>query len=371
MIHYICRNGQQDTVVPFLCAAGGALRNTLRITPYEDIFSRGSLAAGHLIFTDMDRLSGHELEAAHMIARSMRDAVPGIRVLNEPARSRQRYSLLTTLWKEGVNPFRAARLDDTIPALRYPVFIRREDGAFGPETDLLYSEEELQDAIANLPARGLPLRGRIAVEYCAEKNADGYYRKYGAFRVADRILPQHIQFSRHWMVKQDTNVITPAFVAEEEQYIRQNPHEAELRTIFDRAHVEFGRIDYAFAGGRLIVYEINSNPAFPHGNHRNGREHLRQEAGRRLVEALQEADAPLTTTGTVRCFPRGGGVQTSPARANAPQRIFQMVGKSALLDRAIALYWKAVPESLRRMIPAELKKSTMYMLSWLFMREPG
>jgi len=363
MIHYICRNGHRDTVVPFLCAAGSALRNVLRVTTYEEIFSGAALAAGHLIFTDLDRLSGQEIEAAHAAATSMREAVPDVRVLNEPALALQRFSLLTALWKDGTNPFRAARLDGDIPALNYPVFIRREDGAFGPETELLYSEEELRAAVAALPGRGLPLRGRIAVEFCAEPDADGYYRKYGAFRVGDRILPQHIQFSRHWVVKQDTGFVAPSFVAEETDYIRDNPHEAALRAIFERAHVEFGRIDYAFSGGRLIVYEINTNPAFPFGNHRNGRQHLRREAARHLAEALREIDTPLATTQTVQCAPPCGG--------EAPERIFQLAGRSPLLDRALALYWKAVPESLRRLIPREMKKVAMQALSGFFMREPG
>lgn len=364
MIHYICREGQQDTVAPFLIEAGGALRNLVTVTSYEKIFSSGRLPAGHLIFTDLDLLSGDELEAAQTIADKLRAAVSGVRVFNEPARVLQRYALLTMLRNAGINPFRAVRLDDDIPALTFPVFIRREDGASGPETDLLHDENELAGAIAALPARGLPLRGRIAVEYCAESCAEGYFRKYGAFRIGDHILPQHILFSRHWIVKQESSVITPALVAEETHYIADNPHKDALLEIFERAHVDFGRIDYGFANGRIAVYEINTNPTFPHGDHRNGREHLRKAAALRLVEVLRSLDTPLPVTGRVAC--------AVPARlragpgAVAPGRSFQLVGRSALLDRLIALYWKIVPEDVRRGMPKELKRSAMHVLDRLF-----
>lgn len=367
MIHYICRDGQQDTVAPFLVAAGAALRGVLSVTPYERIFSEGSLQAGHLIFTDLDLLSGPELEAAQAIAESIRAVLPGVRILNEPARVLQRYALITALWAEGLNPFRAVRLDDAIPQLKYPVFIRREDGALGPESGLLYLKKELVDAIAELPVRGLPLRGRIAVEYCAEKCEAGYFRKYGAFRIGAHILPQHILFSRQWMVKQNTSVTTPMLIAEETRYIEGNSHEDELMRIFELAKVEFGRIDYGFVDGRLVVYEINTNPAFPYGYHRNGREHLRKAAGQKLIDVLRELDSPLPASGNIQCQP-SGGLRILQAAAGGPMRGFQLVGRSAWLDRAIAFYWKAIPEHVRRILPTDIKRSAMLVLDRMFAR---
>jgi hypothetical protein len=37
-------------------------------------------------------------------------------------------------------------------------------------------------------------------------------------------------------------------------------HEASLREIFRLARIEYGRMDYALLGGRLQVWEINTNP---------------------------------------------------------------------------------------------------------------
>jgi hypothetical protein len=366
MIHYICRNGEQNTIAPFLCTTGSALQNVIRVTSYEEIFAEGALAAGHLIFTDLDRLSGYELEAAQVVAKAMRDATPGVRILNEPVQVLLRYSLITMLWKEGLNPFRAVRLDGAIPTLRYPVFIRREDGALGPESGLVQSEKELRDVMAELLARGCPLRGRLAVEYCAERSSDGYFRKYGAFRVDARILPQHIQFSRHWVVKQDTGVVTPPLVDEEMDYIRGNPHEGALRAVFDCAKVGFGRIDYSFVGGRLVVYEINTNPMFPSGNHRNGRQHLRRMVGQKLVEALRELDSPLPRADAVRFILPSLVFRALPLLWIKPGSIAQLLGRSALLDRIISLYWRVIPESLRRRLPTGLKMSATHVLDLFF-----
>jgi hypothetical protein len=205
MIHYLCQDGQQDTVAPFLYGTGAALRKSVCITPYEEILAEGALAAGHLIFTDLDRLPRSGLKAAQFIADRMRDAIPEIRILNEPRSVLLRGALLKALWEDGTNSFRAVRPKGPLPPLRYPVFVRRESGAFGPESALLYSEKELQDCLAAQRAAGRALESLLVVEYCAAPSADGYFRKFGTFRVGAHILPQHIQTSGQWVVKQERN----------------------------------------------------------------------------------------------------------------------------------------------------------------------
>lgn len=366
MIHYICREGQQDTVVPFLVAEGAAFRNVLSVTTYERMFSRSSFEPGHLIFTDLDLLTLHELEAAQRIADAFRATSPEVSIFNDPARVLQRYALLSTLRKEGVNPFRVVRLDDNIPELVYPVFLRREDGALGPESDLLHDRRELTGALEKLAAEGRPLRGRIAVEYCAETCEKGYFRKYGAFRIGSHILPQHILFSSQWIVKQNTSVIRPELVAEEEHYIAENPHRMDLMRIFERANVQFGRVDYGFVGGRLVVYEINTNPTFPFGNHRNGREHLRHAVRRQIVEVLRELNQPLAITAPVR-------YKLPPMRpaGGALSRSYQLAGRSAFLDRALALYWELVPERLRGAIPSGVKRLALRVIGRVTLPRDG
>ncbi len=49
-------------------------------------------------------------------------------------------------------------------------------------------------------------------------------------------------------------------IEEEFSYIQNNPHQKELRDIFDIANIEYGRIDYGFNDGKLQVWEINTLP---------------------------------------------------------------------------------------------------------------
>ena len=54
-------------------------------------------------------------------------------------------------------------------------------------------------------------------------------------------------------------------VHDEFDYIQKNPHEEQLRQIFDLAHVEYGRIDYSIKNGRVQTWEINLNPTIGRG----------------------------------------------------------------------------------------------------------
>lgn len=97
------------------------------------------------------------------------------------------------------------------------------------------------------------------MEYRDVRDAAGIVHKYSAFRVGDRIIPKHIFFSRDWCVKK-AELVGQELVELEQRYISSNPHESELRQIFELARVDYGRIDYSLAAERIIVWEINTNP---------------------------------------------------------------------------------------------------------------
>lgn len=294
MIYYLCRARSSQTIGWFLPHVPRALRKRVRVLTYERLFRDLSIRPGHMIFTDMDRLSQFELEIAAATAESVAASAPEAKILNHPARFLQRFELLEMLWHAGVNPFRAARLELPLPALRFPVFIRREGDAEGPESGLLHDQEALADALAALGHRGTPLRGRLAVEYCARADQGGIFRKYGAFRIGDRILPQHIQFSDNWMVKRNSNKLAQSYADEEMAYITQNPHADELLRLTDMAHAQFGRVDYTVIDGRVVIYEVNSNPTFPRGDKNDLRQPRRQVVRERIVKAFTALDTPVT-----------------------------------------------------------------------------
>lgn len=241
------------------------LGDRLKILHYERLFATRLAPIGHYIFCEFDRLRPYERIVAEQVARAVGAVAPGMRVLNRPALVRERYALLRALADAGVNSFDAMRLEDGRRPARYPVFLRREDEYFGAESELIHSDEEFDAAVAALEVRGVSVRGFLAVGWCAERGADGRYRKYGVMRVGDYLIPAHIHFGPHWVVKRTIGPMTPQDVTEELSFVRDNPHHQVIMRAFDLARMEFGRVDYGVVNGRVEIYEINSNPVMPTG----------------------------------------------------------------------------------------------------------
>lgn len=300
MIAYICRQEHKRTILPFLRAEREALKRRIKVVSYEELFLSRAVPVAHLIFTDIDRLSVYEVEAAQAIANTLASADIGASIANDPARVLSRYSLLCELHRVGINSFQAARLDEGPITLNYPLFLRREDEALGPETDLLHSEEELHAAINAIQTSGKPLRGRLAVEYRAKRSDDGYFRKYSAFLVNGEVLPQHIQMASDWAVKSDSRSTGQAEASEELSYVCDNPHRDTLQRAFALANIDFGRIDYSIVDGRLEIYEINTNPTFSGSDKHDLRQERRALVRKRLASAFTSLDQPLAARGHIR-----------------------------------------------------------------------
>jgi hypothetical protein len=222
---------------------------------------------GHYVFTDFDRLTSYEIQAAEVMARRLVELVPQAKVLNRPALVLERFALLRRLADAGLNDFSAYRIDSGDMPRRYPVFVRLEDDCQKPDTPLLHSESELRAALAALRASGLPVKRRIAVEYCAEKGTDGHFRKYGVFRIGDRLVPHHLFHNRDWYIKREARQRSPEaddpFAPEIAAFLEDQADAGAVMHRFDLAAIDYGRIDYGIVGGRLQTYEINTNPVVP------------------------------------------------------------------------------------------------------------
>lgn len=234
----------------------------MRILTYDRAFRRLWVPRGTLVFTDFDLLTDFELDAACSIAAAARDAGPEVRVLNDPRFALERAAMHRHLSALGLNPVEVTRVEDEVPR-RYPVFIRLQGGCERPDTGLLHDEAAFRAARSALVEAGRPLRGRIAVSFEADPDAQGFYRKYGAFRIGGAIVPQHILRGPHWYVKRAGSGEDADFAAEELAYIRDNPHRERLLELFEAAGHRFGRADYTLRDGRPVLFEINSNPSFP------------------------------------------------------------------------------------------------------------
>ena len=256
MIYYVSHRAHPYTLAVILLWYGEKLRPLFRFVSYDTIGLLRKAGPGVVIWTDFDRLTSAELMAADRVrAELMRNDLIH---LNGPRKSEQRFDMLARLYREGVNNFDVRRPYDSLDGLRYPVFLRDEVGATYVVPELLPDRAALDSAIAALPKAKM-VRPMV-VEFGAKPGADGYFRKYGAYRVGGRIFPQHCLIHPHWFVKH-TGPLAPEHRAEHRAYVDENPHAEMLRPLFEATRIEYGRIDYTTVDGRFQVFEINTNPA--------------------------------------------------------------------------------------------------------------
>ncbi len=292
MIRYVVTERFSTTIRALVAGLGSDARGLIDFFTYEELFLEGGGPLGHYIFTDFDRLSRYETDSAAAFALALQSADPRVRILNHPLSACERLPLLRRLHRAGLNDFDAVRLDDGSRPARFPVFIRAEDGYGRPDTAVLGDPAAFEAALADLERRGRPLKGRIAVGYVGEAGPDGFFRKYGAFNIGGRIVPQHLMCGDDWVVKKASSKIGPDQVAEELAFIRDNPHAERLLAAFREGGIDFGRVDYGFCGGRLQVFEINTNPSFPKFARSDARSERRTIIRSRFLEALRALDTP-------------------------------------------------------------------------------
>ena len=263
MIFFLCLRRNAVPIVQYLRTIWPD-KFGARIEPvcYEDL-ARLKIRRGLYVFSDIELLDDvRRAEAMALHARLL--AEPGrYRVWNDPARSARRFDVLDAMAREGINRFRAFRADEALPAdVRYPVFVRDEHEHKGALTPLLADEAAVRAAIAELRAGSRPTGPLLVVEYLEYESADGIYRKYSVFRLGDRLLAKHVLFSPDWLLRTPDvkRFAGPKWLEEEWRFLRDDAAHEALRGVFERLHIDYGRIDYTLVDGRVQVFEINSNP---------------------------------------------------------------------------------------------------------------
>jgi hypothetical protein len=176
------------------------------------------------------------------------------------------------------------------------VFLRRERDHKGPLTDLLWSPHEVKAAAAALCDGGERMTDLIAVEFCSTVDDAGYYTRYRAWIVGQRIIPFSMRVSRQWMVKRETATTPTEWQrAKEAAYLHNCPHEDWLRRVFAIARVEFGAADYSIDGDGARVWEVNSNPDGFSGSAPSRVPGQRELFASRFTAALRAIDASVQT----------------------------------------------------------------------------
>ncbi len=274
----------------------------IRVESYDRIARQTQLPAATYVFCDLERLSGFDLQIAASLHHAI--AATGLRTLNDPARVKLRYELLRGLAARGINPFNVYRCDDNPRPRRFPVFLRFETGHIKPLPALVPNQVALDQTIDELKRNGHVAASMLAVECTASDKIDGRWHKWGAFGVAGEAVLDHIAVDDSWLVKTGRwELLTPAIVALENEAVRDNRYAEFVTRAFAFANIEFGRADFATAGGKAMLFEINTNPFIydlkpdPHELRRQTMATARQ----RLAGALHRIDSD-----------RGGSVEVQP-----------------------------------------------------------
>ncbi len=266
MIYYFSMRRNETPIRHFLRAVwpSGIVARFILVT-YEELPDLRP-GPGLYVFSDIELLDeAQRAQAAELHARLK--AKPDLyRVWNDPARSARRFDVLERMARDGGNRFRAFRAGGPLPEdLRYPVFVRDENEHTGAQTPLLHNAEELHAALAGLRSGSRPTQPLLVVEWLDYGDADGVYRKYSMLRMGDALMRKHALFSSDWVLRtpeSDGRFAAPGFLAEEQAFLEGggDAHDAEVRAIFDSLAIDHGRIDYTVVGGRIQVFEINTNP---------------------------------------------------------------------------------------------------------------
>jgi hypothetical protein len=229
---------------------------------YRDVLGRDRLPAsrGAAIFTDIGGLNGASIAK---LCRMIR-ALPGtVTVLNHPLFHKGRYELLRALHEAGVNRHNVYRPTEHRTPRAWPVFVRAERGHW--MSPLLHDAGELKRCLEGMVREGAWLGDKLIVEFNDYRSPDGFYRKYSAFRFGDLIFGGYLLIGRNWYLR-STGKHCPdmlsdeARLAEEREHIRACGHVDQVRAVFDRAGIQYGRVDYGISDGRVQAFEINTAP---------------------------------------------------------------------------------------------------------------
>lgn len=287
MIHFVTTRSHRYTLRRLIADLG---RGTCRQWTYERIFATRRLPGGTWIFADHERLSAFELHLAARIALLLERG--GALVLNHPARVRVRHELLAALKRGGINSFSAWRCESLPTPERFPVFIRSEFDHDSTSIELIADQSDLDAALDRMRQAGVPLSGKLVIEYAGAEIAPGVWQRLASYRVATAIIAHHNVVDFRWVAKDVADLARlhahpqyREFLENERRFVEQNLHADVLRRAFELAGIDYGRADFAIVDGAPQIYEINTNP-----HHGSRRELLRDTHPDRLATQLGAED---------------------------------------------------------------------------------
>jgi hypothetical protein len=272
----------------------------IKVRSYEWLFVQQALSGGTYVFTDIERLSSHELVLAAAAASTLRGR--GNRVLNDPARALCRPDLLQRLHTRGINRFRAYPASQEPRPARFPVFLKGAAEHVQRYTDLIADQTALDARLAELMGDGIALRDLLVIEFAAKPIRDGAYRKHSVFRVGEHFLPHTPVIEDRWYVKYGkAGFSTPEELEAAVREMNENSFADVMEPVFKLASIDYGRVDFGFDEQGLAVYEINTNPALGRRIEHQNADY--QDTCNRSSQAICEVIASLSSSGNQTNLP--------------------------------------------------------------------
>ena len=294
MIYHIAERDNDFTLRDFVKVFAPELTRRFQTINTHQLATATKMPVGTYLFTDMERQNPLQIELQAQVFAQL-EAAGSCRLLNEPGATLDRLQLINTLFDKGFNSYRAFPALGPPTDLRFPVFIRVARDHGGSHTPLLSDWDEYEEAVCRLSLASRDLNQMIVVEFADPSGEDGIYAKYCAFRVGEQIIPRAVYFGREWMQKdQDHQVEFRSKLKQD--YVHDNPHEQHIRTVFELAKVDYGRMDYGICNGKIEVWEINSNPKYVSEDGRGYSEEeqeMQNLAFRRVANALEKLDTGI------------------------------------------------------------------------------
>lgn len=339
MIHFLLPRDSDFTVREYLESRGRALIDLITILHYEDLPAHEELPEGAYILGALDQLYPSGRAFVERVCERLRQSQKPVLILNSCSSTLLRLPLLEELARRGLNRHGARRADSDFDGLRFPVFLREEHRHSGSLTPLLETPEQLRAAIARAMLRG-HLRGEmLVVEFFDSSDDEGFFHKYAAFIVGSEIIPRSFWRGRPWMLKYSDSEFTPSMILKERDYVFHNPHEEELRRLFETARIDYGRIDYSVRDGRIETWEINTNPVIGRGPRSSTggppqRQPMREEAKDYFYRRFREAFERIECVERPAMIPLRGCV-AGPWPSRLPTRDEHSPGRRLGLRRAL------------------------------------
>jgi hypothetical protein len=259
VILFFVTRREKRTLTPFFDSWGARLRTSVGFVYYERLTRLETLAgAATYVFTDLERLTPAGLRVTSQLADVLTETRGEACVLNHPRDVLLRYGFLCALHERGINPYRPYRALPVPAHVRYPVFLRSECD-HRVLTPLLFSRAEVERELVRAYLRGHDLASLLVVEFEDIADEEGMFHRHISFVIGDTVIPGHLAYGSSWIVRGGPFLDGRRLAAQRASIVSRE-HQPFLLQVAHSAGVEYGRYDYAVVDGRIVIWELNTNP---------------------------------------------------------------------------------------------------------------